>query len=113
MKRKHLFVAIAALLATGGLWLARAPRRANAFDKSSMGVGFKSPRGPNSDPNSAASLPSASQTGATPAPNNRPGPGQMLNPPARLAPPVPNRRFTDFTPEQRVQFARKGHGPGG
>ena len=30
-----------------------------------------------------------------------------------LRPPVPNRRFTDFTPEQRVQFARQGHGPGG
>jgi hypothetical protein len=31
----------------------------------------------------------------------------------RLRPPDPNRRFEDFTPEQRVQFARQGHGPGG
>jgi hypothetical protein len=30
-----------------------------------------------------------------------------------LRPPDPSRRFTDFTPEERVQFARKGHGPGG
>lgn len=30
-----------------------------------------------------------------------------------LRPPDPSRRFMDFTPEQRVEFARKGHGPGG
>ncbi len=30
-----------------------------------------------------------------------------------LRPQDPSRRFTDFTPEQRVEFARKGHGPGG
>ena len=40
-------------------------------------------------------------------PHGPPKPGQMLRPPE------PNRRFTDFTPEQRVEFARKGHGPGG
>jgi hypothetical protein len=88
MKAKHLSLAIAALLAAGGLWFARSAWRTHAFHKSSMGVGFKTPQGP-------------------------PKPGQMLNSPARLAPPDPSRRFTDFTPEQRVQFARKGHGPGG
>jgi ABC-type nickel/cobalt efflux system permease component RcnA len=39
--------------------------------------------------------------------SDQPTPGQMLRPPN------PTRRFTDFTPEQRVEFARKGHGPGG
>jgi hypothetical protein len=38
---------------------------------------------------------------------NSPNPGHTL------APPNPSRRFTDFTPEQRVEFARRGHGPGG
>ena len=84
MKAKHLFLAIAAVLAAGGLWLAREAWRAPhlASQKSSMDVGFKTPHGP-------------------------PKPGQMLRPPN------PNRLFQDFTPEQRVQFARKGHGPGG
>jgi hypothetical protein len=40
-------------------------------------------------------------------PHGQPKPGQMLRPPD------PSQRFTDFTPEQRVQFARQGHGPGG
>jgi len=88
MKRKYLFVAVAALLAAGGLWFARSTWRTHAYQKSSMGADFNTPDG-------------------------TPKPGQMLNRPARLAPPVPNRRFTDFTPEQRVEFARKGHGPGG
>jgi hypothetical protein len=107
MKAKHLSLAIAALLAAGGLWLARSAWRTHAFHKSSMGVGFKTPDDPNFDPNSAASLPRASQMGPAPGPNNGLKPGQMPRPPE------PNRRFTDFTPEQRVEFARKGHGPGG
>jgi len=82
MKAKHLSLAIAALLAAGGLWLARSAWRTHAFHKSNMGIGFNTPHGP-------------------------PKPGQMLRPPD------PSRRFTDFTPEQRVQFARQGHGPGG
>lgn len=40
-------------------------------------------------------------------PSDPPESGPMLRPPD------PSRRFTDFTPEQRVQFARQGHGPGG
>jgi len=82
MKAKHLSLAIAALLAAGGLWLARSAWRTHAFHKSSMGVGLKTPHGP-------------------------PKPGQMLRPPD------PSRLFRDFTPEERVQFAREGHGPGG
>ena len=88
MKAKHLFLAIAALLAAGGLWLARSAWRTHRplvtsdIPNATMGVGFKTPHG-------------------------QPKPGQMLRPPD------PSRRFTDFTPEQRVQFARKGHGPGG
>ena len=113
MKAKPLSLAIAALLAAGGLWLGRSAWRTHTFQKSSMPVGSKTPDGPNFDPNSAAALPRASETNPAPGPNNRPEPGQMLNSPERLAPPIPNRRFTDFTPEQRVQFARQGHGPGG
>lgn len=40
-------------------------------------------------------------------------PPDRFNSGRMLRPPDPNRRFTDFTPEQRVQFAKKGHGPGG
>ena len=107
MNAKHLFLAVAALLAAGGLWIARSAWRTHAVHESGMGVGSKTPHGSNFNPNSAASLPEASQTGAAASPDNQPNPGRML------PPPVPNRRFTDFTPEQRVQFARQGHGPGG
>ena len=75
LESKHLSLATAALLAAGGLWLARPAWRTHAIQKSSLGIGFKTPHGP-------------------------PRPGQMLRPPA------PSRRFTDFTPEQRVEFAR-------
>jgi hypothetical protein len=93
MKAKHLFLAIAALLAAGGLWLARSTWRSDhsALPKSSTDAAFKRP-------------------------SDGPKAGQMLQPPKpgqMLRPPDPSRRFTDFTPEQRVEFARKGHGPGG
>ena len=99
MKAKHLVLAIAALLATGGLWLARSTWRSDhsALPKSGADVAFKKP----------SDGPKAGQI------LQPPKPGQMLNSPARLAPPDPSRRFTDFTPEQRVKFARQGHGPGG
>ena len=97
MKAKHLSLGIAALLVAGGLWLAWTARRTHASQKSS------GPDKSNSDANSAASSSDAAQSG----PNDRVKPGQMLRPPD------PSRRFTDFTPEQRVEFARKGHGPGG
>ncbi len=86
MKAKPLSLALAALLAAGGLWLARPAWRTQspqkAPPKATLDAGFKTPDG-------------------------RPEPGQMLRPPN------PNRLFEDFTPEQRVQFARQGHGPGG
>ncbi|MCI0539825.1 MAG: hypothetical protein L0Z50_31845 [Verrucomicrobiales bacterium] len=82
MKRKHLSLAIAALLAAGGVWFARSAWRTHAFHKSSKGVGFNTPYGP-------------------------PKPGQMLNLPSRLTPPVPNRLFTDFTPEERLSRIKK------
>jgi hypothetical protein len=112
MKTKHLSLAIAALLAAGGLWFAWSAWRTHVFQNSSMDLDSKTPHGPNSNQNGAASLTRPSQTGPASGSNNQPKPGQML-PPARLEPPVPNRRFTDFTPEERVQFARQGHGPGG
>jgi hypothetical protein len=79
MKAKHLSVAIVTLLVAGGLWL----WRTHAFHESSMDVGLKTP---------VADL----------------KPGQMLNSPARLAPPDPNRKFRGLTPEQRVKLARQG-----
>ena len=65
-----------------------------------MGLAFKTPQNP-------------LNTGRTLTPHEQTNTGQMLNPPRPLAPPDPSRRFRDFTPEQRVEFARKGHGPGG
>ncbi len=58
---------------------------------------------------------------ARPAPANQPTRDDVgINPPEvqpkpgqKLLPPDQARRFTDFTPEQRVEFARRGHGPGG
>jgi len=97
-------VAIVALLAASGLWFAWSAWRAHALQQSSMGVSAKMPPGPNFDPNSVASLPGASLTG----PDNQPKPGQILDSPARLAPPDPTRKFWELTPEQRVQRARQG-----
>jgi hypothetical protein len=83
MKAKPLFVALTALLAAGGLWLAQSAYRTHASQKSSVGFGSKMP-------------------------GDRPKPGQMLTSPARLAPPDPTRKFRELTPEQRVKLARQG-----
>jgi len=112
MKAKHLTLAIAALLAAAGLWLARSAWRTHAFHKSSMDVGFKT-ISENADTSSEKSGENAGRREPKFASRRQPKPGQMRDTPARLAPPDPNRRFTDFTPEQRVQFARQGQGPGG
>lgn len=96
MNRNHLFLAMAALLAAGGLWFAGSAWRTHGIHKSSMGVDFKTPRG--QKPTMGAGYET---------PHDPPKPGRILRPPE------PNRRFTDFTPEQRVRFARQGHGPGG
>jgi len=87
-KAKRLVLAMAGLLAAGGLWFARPALRAPASEKAGMAAGVPTPEG-------------QSPPGGTP------------NQPARLAPPDPARVFMDFTPEQRVEFARRGHGPGG
>jgi len=91
MKRKPLLLALVALLAACGLWLARSSSRAHLETdtpvKSSMEAALKTPEGPR-------------DTGNT-------------NPSTRLAPPDPTRVFREFTPEQRVEFARRGQGPGG
>jgi hypothetical protein len=100
MKAKHLFLAVAALLAGGGLWFL-------ASHKSGVG---EMPRGqalaPSSTPDVVRQVDGPEAGGDNSRPFS-PKPGQMPRPPD------PTRRFTDFTPEQRVEFARKGHGPGG
>jgi hypothetical protein len=96
MKAKHLSLPITALLAAGGLWFAWSAWRTQAFHESSNRVGFETPHGNES-----------SMSAGVKSPQGQPKPGQMPRPPE------PNRRFMDFTPEQRVEFARKGHGPGG
>jgi len=111
MKPKDLFLTIAALLAAGGLWSAW---RAHALHKASMGVGFQKPyeqslqRGGQPHAEDAAPM-GMSQTQA----NRGASGGGSPQPDQMLQPPIPNRRFTDFTPEQRVEFARRGRGPGG
>src|SRR5262245_47139849 len=86
MKAKHLSLALVTLLAAGGLWLARSAWRSDRFasHKSSTDVGSEMPGG---RPTGVGSN----------MPSDRPKSGQMLRPPDTT------RRFTDFTPEQRVQ----------
>jgi hypothetical protein len=91
MKRKHLFLALAALLAAGGFWLARSSWRSDH----------------------SASQKSPADATAFQSPSDHPNSSQMTNPARRHAPPDPTRKFREFTPEQRVEFAREGHGPGG
>ncbi|HYE31486.1 MAG TPA: hypothetical protein VEH27_08665 [Methylomirabilota bacterium] len=91
MKPKLLLFALAAVLIAAGLWLSRDTLR----DKETL-------RGTSAsvDVNVAA----GTTAGTTnPTATQRPA----------LQPPNPNRRFIEFTPEQRVEFSRKGHGPGG
>lgn len=83
MTRKLLLLVALAVLAAGGFWYIRST-------------------GPTAAP------PSASQEDVhvelpPDSPQGRP----------MLRPPDPSRRFMDFTPEQRVEFARRGSGPGG
>ncbi|HVK58287.1 MAG TPA: hypothetical protein VM735_05860 [Candidatus Kapabacteria bacterium] len=89
MKRKHLALGIAALVAAGGLWFARSAKRSDV---------------------SASDEPSTAYFQTL---DGQPKPEQMTNSRPQHAPPNPTLRFRDFTPEQRVQQARKGHGPGG
>ena len=94
MKRKRLFMVIAVLLAAGGLWFARTAWRTSAAGESST-----------------AEASSGSAGLEMSYCESMPGEGSNSRP--RLAPPDPARKFMEFTPEQRVEFARRGHGPGG
>ena len=92
MKQKQLILAslaVAALIAAVGLWLARS----GAGAERSTGV--------------------ESNTAYNPTLERQANLGDTNNSRPRLAPPDQTRRFREFTPEQRVEFARKGHGPGG
>ena len=107
MKAKHLSLAIAALLAAGGVWFARTAWRTHASShKAGVEVGLKTTDG---RPMSGQMRPLA--THREPARNSPAKTGTRTGP--ALRPPDPSRIFTDFTPEQRVEFARKGRGPGG
>ena len=90
MKRKHIYLGIAAVLAAGGLWFARSG-------------------GDDSEQNLADS-PSVADRQTT---RGRLIPGQMNVAGPGHSEADQTRRFRDFTPEQRVQQARKGNGPGG
>jgi hypothetical protein len=92
MKAKHMILAAAAaaFAIAGGLWLARSNSRINASGTSSMAVEAEV-GGPSKDARS----------------HGEPKGGHTLRPPDHLG------RFRDFTPEKRVEFARKGSGPGG
>jgi len=99
-------LAAAALFAAGGLWFALSAWRTSATPQSSEGRGLET--------SSATPQPRQIQTLHEPggSVDSDPRTNDSRSDP-RLRPPEPNRRFMDFTPEQRVEFARKGHGPGG
>jgi len=106
MKAKQLFLAMAVLLAAGGLWFAWSSWRMNTFHPSSMEDVSEKP----------LDRPASGQELRPPGPSKGIGsdvPGGEPESRPKLQPPSPNRLFLDFTPEERVQFARQGHGPGG
>jgi len=104
MRTKQWLLAAAAVLAVGGAWFTRSAWRPPAGAGSTLHAGRAMPEGP--------SLPAASgdPRGAPPPSGDR-APERPVDRPLR--PPDPARRFIDFTPEERVDFARRGHGPGG
>jgi hypothetical protein len=99
--------AIAALLAGGGAWFAwsawrpdqLASRKSNGADVKTISDNGDTSREQPAEITGRGE-PKVSSSGGRKA-------GQMPSPPEL------NRRFKDFTPEQRVEFARQGHGPGG
>ena len=112
MKRKHLFLGVAALLVAGGFWFARSAWSTDSSTESNAAVDVKRPLAQNQNEPSPSPVDSR-MSSRIKAPEGKGNTGEMDNSPARLAPPDPTRRFREFTPEQRVEFARKGHGPGG
>lgn len=92
---------VAAVLAVGGWWLARSGGRSLGVDES--GDSSASGRGPDrAAPGRSHGVPASDAVA-----------GGASHSGSELRPPDPHRRFIDFTPEQRVEFARRGHGPGG
>ena len=92
MKRTHVLLAVVAILAV--LWWMRSTPPAEPPNGTEIGAAEPvavEPRGP------VATAPTAG------APPHEPV----------LRPPNPSQRFIDFTPEKRVEFARRGYGPGG
>lgn len=82
MKTKRLLLALAALIAVGGVWLANRDRFRTPLTDTSV-----SPSG------------TISGSSKTAGPND---PGKQLRPPD------PDRKFRELTPEQRVKLARRG-----
>lgn len=109
MKTKHLSLTFAALVAVSALWLAWAAWRTDSSLESSVGADGETRNGHVLSPSNIAGAQQPLSGPEIAGENSKSGP----NSPPHLAPPVPNRRFTDFTPEERVKFARQGHGPGG
>ena len=125
--KKHLSLAIVALLAISGLWFAWSAWHNKSSVSVGSGVGqqdgtrfevetetqtgrqkFVDPADKSADRNNNRKLvTNANADSESKAPLGTPKSGRTLRPPN------PSRRFVDFTPEQRVQFARQGHGPGG
>lgn len=103
MRRERILLAAAVVSAIGGLWFAWSAMRNQAIEESGGAVGDRAQ--PGAGPGGALVEP-----GGDGAAEGAPGVARPDRPPR---PPEPNRRFTDFTPEQRVEFARRGHGPGG
>lgn len=103
MRRERILLAAAVVFAVGGLWFAWSAMRGQAIEESGGALGDRAQP-------IAAPVPSLGEPGADAGPETSPGMARPIRPPR---PPEPNRRFSDFTPEQRVEFARRGHGPGG
>lgn len=91
MKRKHFYLGAVGLLAAAALWIARS--------------------GGDAEQNAIESANSANAANAQITEGRRPGQTNVHGP--RHSEADQTRRFRDFTPEQRVEQARKGHGPGG
>jgi hypothetical protein len=111
MKTKHLSLTFAALVVACAVWLAWAAWRTDSSLESSVGADGETRNGHVLSPSNIVGAQQRLSGPEIAGGNSKSSP--MPNSPPHLAPPVPNRRFTDFTPEERVKFARQGHGPGG
>ncbi|HAM71169.1 MAG TPA: hypothetical protein DCM86_05955 [Verrucomicrobiales bacterium] len=99
--QKLLALPVLAMVVLGALWFGRGwgrPPASGARVAEGVEVNASTPPRP-VDP--------GRKGGGVGAMDVSPRPDRMLRPPD------PARRFMDFTPEQRVDFARRGQGPGG